>query len=287
MRQRSRRSGAFLREATRALILFVARQLGFSPLKQHELDSANGATRGFTDYFSRALSDRRANSDDDLISGFVAANESREEPYSELQIVANIILTYIGGQDTQKNALGNAIVALYRHPEEFEWLSRQLVSVANNSGQMATSHGGWLARIGACSMTIEGGCYCGTVRYAVDGEPKLRGMCFCRECQHIAGGGPNVLIAFAANDFRYAKGQPQEFARSDLAEPARRQFCPNCGTHLATISPRVPGAVLVKVGSLDDPSLYGMPDAAIYTSEAQPYHVVPPGVPTFAKRPDS
>jgi len=33
--------------------------------------------------------------------------------------------------------------------------------------------------------------------------------------------------------------------------------------------------VIVKVGTLDDPSLFGGPQAAIWTSDAQPYHVIP------------
>lgn len=134
-------------------------------------------------------------------------------------------------------------------------------------------------------MKAEGGCYCGAVRYEIDGEPIGRAMCLCRECQHIAGGGPNVIIAFAENALRYTKGKPAEFARPDLETPARRQFCASCGTHLVTLSPRAPGAALVKVGSLDDPGIYGLPDYALYLSEAQPYHVVPENVPTFDKRP--
>jgi hypothetical protein len=45
------------------------------------------------------------------------------------------------------------------------------------------------------------------------------------------------------------------------------------------------GAVLIKVGSLDDQSIYGMPLAIVYTSEKQAYHCLPEGVPTFEKFP--
>jgi hypothetical protein len=44
-------------------------------------------------------------------------------------------------------------------------------------------------------MRLEGGCYCGNVRYVADGEPLMKAQCLCRECQHITGGTPNVFVA--------------------------------------------------------------------------------------------
>ena len=32
-------------------------------------------------------------------------------------------------------------------------------------------------------MVIEGGCYCGALRYRAEGEPVFAGQCHCRECQ--------------------------------------------------------------------------------------------------------
>jgi hypothetical protein len=42
-------------------------------------------------------------------------------------------------------------------------------------------------------MTFEGGCYCGQVRYAAEGKPRLKAQCHCRECQYISGGAPNMF----------------------------------------------------------------------------------------------
>ena len=41
--------------------------------------------------------------------------------------------------------------------------------------------------------------------------------------------------------------------------------------------------MVLKVGTLDDPSLFGSPQIAIYTVDKQPYHHVPEGMPAFER----
>lgn len=135
-------------------------------------------------------------------------------------------------------------------------------------------------------MAITGGCYCGAIRYQAAGEPLFRAQCHCRECQYLAGGHPNVSLAVPATGFTYTSGMPQSFQRSDLAvAPVAREFCPICGTHLLARSPALPEAVLVKVGTLDDPSIFGMPQAAFFMSEKQSFHHVPDGTAAFERVP--
>ena len=43
--------------------------------------------------------------------------------------------------------------------------------------------------------------------------------------------------------------------------------------------------VILKVGTLDDPSLFGTPQMAIYTVDKQPFHVIPDGLQTFERLP--
>jgi len=69
-----------------------------------------------------------------------------------------------------------------------------------------------------------------------------------------------------------------------LAIPPR-EFCPECGTHVLTRTPNLPGAVLLKVGTFDDPSLFGGPQMVIFTIDKQSFHHVPEGVPTFERVP--
>ncbi len=132
--------------------------------------------------------------------------------------------------------------------------------------------------------TTKGGCYCGAVRYEIDGAPQAQIQCHCRECQYITGGHPNAIVIFPLAGFRWTKGEPANFARSDLERPVTRFFCPTCGTGLGTRSPARPDSMIIKVGTLDDPSQFKA-QAAIFTIDKQPYHHLPEGVPAFERRP--
>lgn len=130
-------------------------------------------------------------------------------------------------------------------------------------------------------MAIEGGCYCGNVRFKAEGDPMMKGQCHCRECQYITGGSPNVFVALPAAGYSYTKGAPKTFSRSDLETPVTREFCPDCGTHLATKPQGFPG-VIIKAGTLDNPAEdYGGPQVAIWTAEKQSWHQIADGMPSF------
>ena len=133
-------------------------------------------------------------------------------------------------------------------------------------------------------MKTTGGCYCKAVRYEIDGDPMFKGQCHCRECQQIAGGQPSVFMVMAPTALKYTKGAPKSFTRTDIPNAVTREFCENCGTQLVT---RAQGGamLIVKVGGLDDPSVFEGPQMIMYTSEKLPFHTMPPGVPTFEKFP--
>jgi len=133
-------------------------------------------------------------------------------------------------------------------------------------------------------MKLEGGCYCHALRYVAEGEPMMKAQCHCRECQYITGGSPNVFIAMPIAGFRYTKGTPTKFARSDIPNPVTREFCAECGTHVVTRPQGFP-AVIIKVGSLDDPKQFGNPDMAIFTIDKQSFHQIAQGMPTFERLP--
>jgi hypothetical protein len=134
-------------------------------------------------------------------------------------------------------------------------------------------------------LKIEGGCYCGALRYSLEGDPVFKGQCHCRECQYISGGGPNLVMGMPEPGFSYVKGAPKLFQRSDLEVPVTREFCAECGTHILARSQALPGFVLLKIGTFDDPALFGGPDVAIFTIDKQDFHHVPDGLPAFERMP--
>jgi hypothetical protein len=133
-------------------------------------------------------------------------------------------------------------------------------------------------------MKVEGGCYCGQLRYKAEGEPMMKGQCHCRECQYISGGSPNMVLAMPLAGFAYTKGTPKTFTRTDLEQPVTREFCGDCGTHVVSRAPRFPAAI-IKVGTLDDPKEFGGPQIAIYTIDKQSFHHIADGVMAFERLP--
>lgn len=130
-------------------------------------------------------------------------------------------------------------------------------------------------------MKLTGGCYCGGVRYEAEGEALMRARCHCRECQYFTGGEGNDFIAMPADGFRFTSGEPKGYMKPDLPGAVTRLFCPDCGTPIATRAPALAQAVILKAGSLDDPSIFAGPQMILQTDGCQPYHLLPEGVPAF------
>lgn len=132
---------------------------------------------------------------------------------------------------------------------------------------------------------LTGGCYCGAVRYEISTEPVMSAQCHCRPCQYFSGGGPNYFMLVPPEGFAYATGRAERYTRPDLENAVTREFCPSCGTHLITRRPGLRQIVL-KAGTLDDPSAYGRPRMAIFCAEMAPFHLIPDGIAAFDGLPE-
>lgn len=135
-------------------------------------------------------------------------------------------------------------------------------------------------------MTIRtGGCACGAIRYELTAEPFFQAACHCRACQYTSGGSPTLAMGFPAAALTITKGEPRFYwSDGDSGAKVGRAFCETCGTPLFSKPEANSAMVVIKVGSLDDPSAFAV-QANIYAKGAQPWHYMAPGVPKFEGMP--
>ena len=99
-------------------------------------------------------------------------------------------------------------------------------------------------------MNLQGGCFCGAVRYTVSGEIFNSTLCHCTDCRRISGAPALAWFSARRADFRFTQGEPQRFASS---EHVLRGFCPQCGTTLSFEDAHWPEELDITSASLDDP----------------------------------
>lgn len=134
-------------------------------------------------------------------------------------------------------------------------------------------------------MKLTGGCYCGELRFEIDGEIHMKASCLCRSCQRISGGAGNLFIGIMAEDFRYTTGAPRTFTHPEKADGPAREFCGTCGTHVGARSAKLPEGMIVKVGALDDPAVFDGPQMVFWAEEKQAFHLLPDAATVFPRLP--
>src|SRR5258706_1994406 len=73
------------------------------------------------DYFRSAMREQRLHPRDGLVCSLMNA-EIQGDRLSEEEVIANCIVTMVGGQETTTNLIGNGVLALLRNPEQLERL---------------------------------------------------------------------------------------------------------------------------------------------------------------------
>ncbi|HTE43291.1 MAG TPA: GFA family protein [Steroidobacteraceae bacterium] len=103
------------------------------------------------------------------------------------------------------------------------------------------------------SKAIEGGCFCGAIRYVVDAKPLGSMICHCKTCRKIAGAMVVPWLTFPLDQFRITRGQPTKFESSP---GVHRMHCAACSTTLTYSGPKFPDEVDVVTTTLDDPNAF-------------------------------
>ncbi len=108
------------REYLRPLI--AALGVGIEPTaSDEEQAAADAAGEEITAYVVDLIAKRRADPQDDLLSGMIQASDG-EDKLTEAEIIVNTLLIYAAGFETTTHLLGNTVRQLVAHPEQHQLL---------------------------------------------------------------------------------------------------------------------------------------------------------------------
>jgi hypothetical protein len=98
--------------------------------------------------------------------------------------------------------------------------------------------------------TVEGGCLCGAVRFAVELPTSFCAHCHCGMCRRGHGAGFVTWFGVPQERFRVAAGA-EKLVRYRSSAHATRSFCRCCGSSLFFESAQHPGQVHVVLANMD------------------------------------
>lgn len=115
-----------------------------------------------------------------------------------------------------------------------------------------------------------GGCLCAKVRYETGGEPVHAIQCYCRDCQHMSGGGNAPQLA-VMRDTVSISGPVRTFGlKSDSGNDVELGFCEECGSPIYKTTSKIPELIFLFAGSLDDPATF-VPRHKVYEDRRLPW----------------
>jgi hypothetical protein len=97
---------------------------------------------------------------------------------------------------------------------------------------------------------LQGGCYCGAVRYETAGAPFHRTTCHCSICRRTTGAPFVTWFSVPRSDFKIVQGTPARFRSTPKG---MRSFCVRCGTQLTFEHDDFSDEIDITTCSLDNP----------------------------------
>ncbi|KAI0184937.1 Mss4-like protein [Xylaria flabelliformis] len=99
----------------------------------------------------------------------------------------------------------------------------------------------------------EGGCFCGKVRYSLEGEPEGKILCHCYDCRKITGSTFSTNLLVAGPSFKLTSGTPKSIGKTaDSGREIVSHFCGDCGSTLWRDGASFGDKKIIKAGTLDD-----------------------------------
>ncbi|NQV68937.1 MAG: GFA family protein [Pseudohongiella sp.] len=97
---------------------------------------------------------------------------------------------------------------------------------------------------------MQGGCFCGKIRYEIADGEYLVVNCHCSICRKTSAAPFVSWITVPQEAFSYLTGTPELLQSSAKGS---RHFCSDCGTPLTFITTERPTEIDITTGSLDNP----------------------------------
>ena len=131
---------------------------------------------------------------------------------------------------------------------------------------------------------LQGGCFCGRIRYEVTGIRFHETNCHCSICRRTTGAPFVAWFSVRPSEFRWLSGRPSRFRSSTQAT---RSFCAHCGTQLTFEDHGYPDEIDVTTSSLNQPDAVPPRDHT-HVSSRLPWIALADGLPQFSQaRPHS
>jgi len=108
------------------------------------------------------------------------------------------------------------------------------------------------------SMTHQGGCLCGEVRYQTTAEPVRVTICHCTFCQRLTGSAYLVEPVFKREHVLFGGVRPTTYDhKSDTSgKRVTLHFCKKCATTVCLDLERFPDILGICGGTFDDPNWF-------------------------------
>lgn len=98
--------------------------------------------------------------------------------------------------------------------------------------------------------TVEGGCYCGAVRFRLGLPVLFNAHCHCSMCRRLHTAGFVTWVGVPYERFAILSGDP-ELIRYRSSEHGMRSFCRRCGSAMLCESTRHPEYLDITLASID------------------------------------
>jgi hypothetical protein len=132
---------------------------------------------------------------------------------------------------------------------------------------------------------VEGGCQCGAVRYRISGTPLAVYNCHCRDCQRSSGATHSMSMPIKRELVEHLSGELTAFDKAaDSGRTVRMLGCARCGTKVWNEPLAFPAMLVVKPGTLDDPS-WAVPIGNIWTDSRLPWAEIDAMLVNFPRQP--